>query len=118
MGRPAPPITTVDWQTVGLGSALLDVAYFLSGSLPPDELADHEPDLLDRYRTGLEAQGVTITGDEVEHQYRLGAPAGYVMAVIASMLVVQTARGDDMFMVMARGSAAQSLRLDAPSLLG
>ena len=54
----------------------------------------------------------------IHGRYRLGAPAGYVMAVIASMLVVQTDRGDDMFMVMARGSAAQSLRLDTPALLG
>ncbi len=35
------------------------------------------------------------------------------MAVIASMIVAQTARGDDMFMVMARRSADMALELDA-----
>lgn len=117
LGDPAPPITTVDWQTVSLGAALGDVAYFLSGSLRPDDLAVHEGALLDRYRAGLASAGVELSAVETREQYRLAAPAGYVMAVIASMLVVQTERGDDMFMVMAAGSAAQSLRLDTASAL-
>ena len=43
--------------------------------------------------------------------------AGLVMAVIASMLVVRTTRGDDMFMVMANRHAQQALELDAEALL-
>ena len=116
LGDPAPPITTVDWQTVSLGPALNDVAYFLSGSLAPDELAGAEAALLARYRAGLAARGVDLEAVDAEREYRLGAPAGYVMAVIASMLVVRTERGDEMFHVMAAGSAAQALRVDTPGL--
>ncbi len=39
--------------------------------------------------------------------YRRYAYAGYVMAVGASMLVERTARGDEMFLTMARRHAAQ-----------
>jgi hypothetical protein len=113
----APPITTVDWQTPSLGYGLSDVAYFLSGSLEADELATNEPALLGTYRGRLAEQGVTLSEEQVWRDYRMAAPGGYVMAVIASQLVGQTERGDDMFMVMAKGAAAQALRVDTAGLL-
>lgn len=116
-GDPAPPLTTVDWQTPSLGPALGDVAYFLSGSLDPVTRRTHEQDLLRRYRARLSDHGVALAEDEAWRQYRLAAPAGYVMAVLASQLVGRTERGDEMFMVMARGSAAQARDLDTPSLV-
>jgi hypothetical protein len=45
------------------------------------------------------------------------ATPGYVMAVIASVLVGRTERGDAMFMAMANRHAAQALDLDATELL-
>lgn len=117
LGPPAPDLVTVDWQTVGLGPALSDVAYLLSGSLQPAELRRQEPDLLDRYRARLATHGVGLTPAEVERDYRLSAPAGYAMAVIASQIVGRTDRGDRMFLVMARGSAAQTRDLDTAGLV-
>ncbi len=117
-GPPAPPMTTVDWQTVSLGPALNDVAYFLSGAIGADTLAANEADLLARYRAGLAERGVEISPAWTEEQYALGAPAGYVMAVIASQIVGQTERGDAMFVVMASGSASLARRLDVPARVG
>lgn len=117
-GPPAPAMTTVDWQTVTLGPALNDVAYFLSGALGAEALAASEADLLARYRAGLADRGVEITPTWTEEQYALGAPAGYVMAVIASQIVGQTERGDAMFLVMASGSASLARRLDVPARFG
>lgn len=114
---PAPAITTVDWQTATVGDGLTDVAYFLSGSLEPDELAANEAALLRTYRERLAGHGATLTEDQVWHDYRLAAPGGYLMAVIASQLVGQTERGDDMFMVMAKGSAAQAIRVGTADLV-
>lgn len=116
-GPPAPAMTTVDWQTVTLGPAVTDVAYFLSGALAPETLAEHEPDLLARYRRGLAERGVDVTEDWVANEYAMGSPAGYVMAVIASQIVGQTERGDEMFLVMASGSAALGRRLDVAGRL-
>ena len=39
------------------------------------------------------------------------------MAIAASALVVQTDRGDDMFLAMAERSATMALELDAESLV-
>jgi len=117
-GPPAPPMTTVDWQTVTLGPALNDVAYFLSGAIGADTLVANEAALLARYRAGLAERGVEISPTWTEEQYTLGAPSGYVMAVIASQIVGQTERGDDMFLVMASGSASLACRLDVPARFG
>ena len=45
----AVALAVVDWQTVGVGSPLLDVAYFLTTSLTPEDCARHEFELLDYY---------------------------------------------------------------------
>jgi hypothetical protein len=42
--------------------------------------------------------------------------AGLFMAVVASMIVQQTERGDDMFMVMANRHGRHALDLDAEQL--
>ncbi len=114
---PAPPLTTVDWQTPSIGPALGDVAYFLSGSLDRAELRSTEADLLTRYRERLGRHGVTLDEQACMTEYRLAAPGGFIMAVIASQLVGQTDRGDDMFMVMANGSAAMAIDLDTAALV-
>ncbi len=115
--EPAPPLTTVDWQTPSLGGGLSDIAYFLSGSLERQTLRRHESELLDRYRGRMAEHGVELSVDQAWTGYRLAAPAGFVMAVIASQLVGQTDRGDEMFMVMATGSIAQSIDLETAALI-
>ena len=50
-------------------------------------------------------------GDDV------GALSGYFMAVFASMSVERTARGDEMFAVMAERPARQALMLGSLDLL-
>jgi hypothetical protein len=49
--------------------------------------------------------------------YRLGSTSGLAMAVTASMIVVRTDRGDEMFSVMAERHAAQMATLDVFSML-
>ncbi len=117
-GSGAPALTTVDWQTPSLGGGLSDVAYFLSGSLNRATLREHEAALLERYRLRLAGHGIELEADQVLREYRVAAPAGYVMAVIASQIVGQTERGDAMFVVMASGSASLARRLDVPARVG
>ncbi|MGF1596387.1 MAG: phosphotransferase [Acidimicrobiales bacterium] len=116
-GPGVAPLTTVDWQTVSYGHGLADVAYFLSGALPPTERRSAEERLLGRYRHALAAEGVDLTDEVIRHGYRLGSASGYLMAVIASQIVGRTDRGDAMFVAMARGSAALVDDVDLLSLL-
>ncbi len=111
-------VVVVDWQTVGLGPGPADLAYLLGASLRPEDRRPAESALVDRYVAGLHTHGVDVERDDVWALYRHYAFSGLVMAIVASFLVRQTERGDEMFMTMASRHARQALDLDSESLLG
>jgi aminoglycoside/choline kinase family phosphotransferase len=111
-----PPVGVVDWQTVYHGPGVADLAYFLGAGLLPGDRRANEGDLVRLYRDGMAALGVDFDGDELWKQYRLLTMGGVIMAVIASMIVKQTDRGDDMFMAMANRHGRHALDLDAEQL--
>jgi hypothetical protein len=112
------PLTVVDWQTVRLGCGPADVAYFLGAGLDPRARRAHEAELVALYHRSLLAYGIEgYSFDACWEDYRRHSFGGYVMAVIASMLVGRTDRGDAMFMAMAHRHAAQVTDLDATELL-
>jgi hypothetical protein len=103
-------MATLDWQTVGAGPGLVDVAYFLSASLPPDMRRAHEAELVRRYHAELLSYGVRdYDWDACWRDYRRYAVHGVFMAVFSAIAVERTPRGDQMFMAMARGGCAQVL---------
>ncbi len=108
-----PAQITVDWQTVSLGPAMSDVAYFLGTSLDPALRASVERDLVKEHHRTLQAGGVRdVSLDWCWEGYRRNALAGLLMAILASMLVGQTDRGDEMFMAMANRSGRLALDLE------
>ena len=117
--RHNPTVAVVDWQTVTLGPGASDVSYFLGAGLPTEARRAHEEALVREYHERLTAGGVdAYRWDDCFTDYRRHAYAGYIMAVGASMLVERTARGDEMFLTMARRHAAQVDDLDTAALLG
>jgi hypothetical protein len=84
--------------------------------LLPDDRRTHEVELVRLYGDGMAALGVDIDGDELWAQYRFFTMGGVIMAVIASMIVQQTERGDDMFIAMASRHGRHALDLDAEQL--
>jgi hypothetical protein len=112
------PLTVVDWQTVRLGCGTADVAYFLGAGLDVDTRRAHEHELVARYHRALESYGVTgYPFEACWEDYRRFSWSGYLMAVVASVLVGRTERGDAMFMAMANRHAAQIADLGAAELL-
>jgi hypothetical protein len=110
-GTPAGghPVTVLDWQSFTYATGATDVAYFLAGALPPDVRRAHEAELLALYLAELTRLGVTgYTMADLRRDYGVGAFQLFLTAFFASMVVVQTARGDDMFMQML-GSAADHI---------
>lgn len=107
------PVTAVDWQTIGIGCGLRDVAYLLGNSSEPDARRRHEAEALDRYRGAMAGLGVDLTAAEIMSMYRHGTFQGPFITMLGSIAVGQTERGDDMFMAMAERSAAQIIDLDA-----
>lgn len=112
------PLAVVDWQTPGQGPGASDLSYFLGAGLSIDDRRRHERDLVAHYHGELVRRGVTGWSlDDAWAGYRLYAFAGVVMAVVASMIVTQTERGDEMFMAMATRHLRHALDLDALALL-
>ena len=113
-----PPLAVVDWQTATTGPALTDASYFLGAGLQPDDRRAHEHDLLRVYHAALVGGGVEgYSWDECWTDYRRFAFGGLLMAIGASMLVVRTDRGDDMFMAMATRHCRQIAELGAEEFL-
>lgn len=120
----APALTTVDWQTLSVGFGPVDLAYALGSGMLPDLRECHEAEVFDCYLGHLGSVPGSKVGTISEQMrtqmwdaYRLGSTTGLAMAVVASMIVVRTERGDEMFSVMAERHAAQMRTLDVFGML-
>jgi hypothetical protein len=117
--RVTPPrVVVVDWQSMVLQSPLSDLAYFLGASLLPEVRRPVERELVREYHDGLVAAGVR--GYDFAHcwdDYRRGAFAGFAVTVIASVIVQETARGNEMFTAMARRHARHALDLGSAEFI-
>jgi Ecdysteroid kinase-like family len=110
------PLTVVDWQTVGWGPALTDVAYFLGCALKTDDRRAHADELLALYHESL-GPDAPVTPDQVREGVRAQSFFGVLMAIISPMLVERTERGDDMFMTLLARHCEQVLDLGALDVL-
>ena len=111
------PLAVLDWQTVAVGPAILDVAYFIGAGLPTDLRREHERSLVTHWLQALGRYGVSYSWDEAWTGYRHYLLHGVFTAIFASVSTKQTERGDQMFLTMARRHCAQALDLDSMALL-
>jgi hypothetical protein len=96
----------VDFQTAVLGTGASDLAYLVGGSLPTEARRAVDGVMVERWVSGLARHGAA-PGDAWE-QYRRHAWSGFVMSVVASVLVQRSERGDAMFVTMANRHAAHA----------
>jgi Ecdysteroid kinase-like family len=110
------PLTVVDWQTVTWGPAMTDVAYFLGCALPDELRREHYDELLRAYHDAL-GTDAPISFANVRDGVRRQSFFGVMMAIVSSMLVERTDRGDEMFMVMLQRHCQHVLDTDALTVL-
>ncbi|MBV8785891.1 MAG: phosphotransferase [Mycobacterium sp.] len=109
-------LTVVDWQTVSWGPALTDLSYFIGGSLSAQDRREHYEMLLRSYHEAL-GSAAPVTLDEVAEGVRRQSFFGVMMAIVSSMLVERTERGDRMFMTMLARHCDHVLETDALATL-
>jgi hypothetical protein len=112
-----PRVWVLDWQTLALGDGVADISYFLGGSLQIADRREHEEAFVRTYVDDLSSRGIDIDFDDCWARYRRHAFAGLIMAVLASMNVERTDRGDEMFIAMANRAGRHVLDLEAEALL-
>ena len=115
-GEPRPVV--VDWQTLAWGTCAADVAYFVGGCLTVEDRRAHEHELLTRYHEALCRRGVAgFSLGDLHASYRHETFAGVLMAIVASMVVQRTERGDLMFLTSTARHAQHVLDAGALDLL-
>lgn len=113
-----PAITAVDWQSITIGQPLGDVAYLLGGSAEPAERRGFEEAIVRDYHGRLIASGIdSYPWSSCWDDYRRGVFTGFGVAVIASMMVQETERGNEMFTVMTRRHTRHAIDLSSAELL-
>ncbi|MGH3558332.1 MAG: phosphotransferase, partial [Mycobacterium sp.] len=110
------PLTVVDWQTVTWGPAMTDLAYFLGCALPVADRRAHYDELLQAYHAALGAAAPISLADVCE-AVRRQSFFGVMMAIVSSMLVERTERGDTMFMTLLQRHCEHVLDTDALAIL-
>ncbi|HWS92772.1 MAG TPA: phosphotransferase [Mycobacterium sp.] len=109
-------LTVVDWQTVSRGPALTDLAYFLGCALRTQDRREHYDELLRAYHEALGPEA-PLTLADVTEGVRRQSFFGVMMAIVSSMLVERTERGDRMFMTMLQRNCDHVLDTDALATL-
>ncbi len=113
-------VSTVDWQTLGLGLPGRDVGYFLATSIDPALRRTHERELVGTYHEALLAGGVTgHSFEECFEDYRLGTIQAPLITILGAVYASAepTPQSDAMFMAMATRAADAIRDLDPLSLL-
>lgn len=113
------PITTLDWQTIGLGFAGRDLGYFLGLGLETELRRAHERELVATYHEALTAHGVEISLEQCFDDYRLGTPQGPLVTVLGAVYATATPSdtSNAMFSSMITRSCAAIRDLDPRSLV-
>ena len=112
-----PRITAVDWQSITLGNPMTDVAYFIGAGMLPEDRRPVERQLVESYHKAMSEFGIEYDFEQCWQDYRRATFAGFPVTVVASMLVQQTDRGDEMFSVMADRHSRHALDLGAAEFL-
>ena len=110
----AGSMATLDWQTVTLGSGLVDAAFFVGTALLRGDRLLHEGDLIHAYHDELCRYAIGNFGwQECWQNYRRFAFFGIFCALFSSAVVKRSARSDALFVQMARRHCEHVLDLDA-----
>lgn len=114
-------VVAVDWQTLSLGPAARDVAYFLGTSLDVDLRRRHEQRLIGLYHDELLRQGVRgYSAERCFDDYRLGQLQAPMITTLGCMYSPgeRSADIDEMFLTMANRSCAAIADLQSFDLVG
>ncbi|WP_220037470.1 MULTISPECIES: phosphotransferase family protein [unclassified Curtobacterium] len=117
VGTDPERVVVLDWQTVGWGAPMFDVAYLLGTSLGPERRRRVERDEVARHVDELGAAGVSWSFPAAWEAYRRAAPAVLLMLVPPTGSVKTSPRTDAMYRRLLRQGARMVLDLDALELL-
>lgn len=111
--------TVVDWQTLAVGLPARDLAYFIATSLPADDRAAHEADLVAAYHRALSTYGVPgYDAETCWWDYRFGMLQVPLITTLGFAFSASTERGEDMVLAMLQRGSRAIRELGSVDLVG
>lgn len=110
-------VVVLDWQTVGWGAPMFDLAYVLATSLEPETRAEVERDFVRAHVADLAARGIDFDEALAWQAYREASFATLLMLVPPTGSVKRTDRGDQVFRDLLWRGARIALDLEADEFL-
>lgn len=108
------PIAVVDWQTTSFHYGPLDIAYLIGSSFVGAQRYRIEQAVIPEYHDALCRHGVRdFSLQQCWESYRYFTVAGLTVAIVASMTVKRTDRGDRLFADMLAHHASHIIEHDA-----
>jgi hypothetical protein len=111
-------LVVIDFQTVGWGVPMFDVAYLMGTSLGPEPRRALERDEIARHADELGEHGVHLEAAAAWDLYRQASVAVLVMLVSASGSVKSSERSLAMYRRLLASGAQMALDLDAAEFIG
>lgn len=113
----ADRVVVLDWQTVGWGAPMFDLAYMMATSLEPAVRSRVERDVVRRHVADLLSRDVEVDEAQMWRAYREASFATLLMLVPPTGSVKRTERGDQVFRDLLRRGARIALDLGADEFL-
>jgi aminoglycoside phosphotransferase (APT) family kinase protein len=110
-------VVVIDWQTVGWGSPMFDLAYVMATSLEPTTRARVEREVVRTHVAELGSRGLELDEEQMWQAYREASFATLLMLVPPTGSVKRTERGDQVFRDLLRRGARMALDLEADAFL-
>lgn len=107
----------LDWQTVGWGTPMFDLAYLLATSLSPHQRREIERREVELHVHDLARRGVEWDETDAWRTYRQASFATLLMLVPPTASVKRSERSDAMFRRLLRHGARMALDLEADEFL-
>jgi hypothetical protein len=96
----------IDWQCAGIGDPQFDLAYFLTGSLSPEDRRRCERDLIQRHAARLREVDASYTDEAALEAYRRNAVSGLQATVAAAVAIPSTPATDQLLLALVRRNCA------------
>jgi aminoglycoside phosphotransferase (APT) family kinase protein len=107
----------IDWQTVRAGDPQYDLAYFLTGSLSPDDRRACERDLIAAHARAIAEVDRDYGIETALASYRFNVTAGLWLTVVAASAVERTYHNADLLTALAERNAAAVADWDGFALI-
>ena len=101
-----PSAYIIDWQCAGVGDPQFDMAYFLTGSLSPEDRRACERTLIARHAAVLRARDASYTDEVALANYRRNVVSGLQATVGAAVAIPSTPQTDALLLALVRRNCA------------